>query len=59
MNNTFLNRKLPLILRYFHGSKRYFLCAIAASFLTTALNTITPQIYRISIDEVLGIQAHP
>ncbi len=57
--NTFFHRKLPLILRYFHGSKRYFLCAIAASFLTTTLNTITPQIFRFSIDKVLGSQSYP
>ena len=48
------NRKTELILRYFQGSKRYFACAVAASFVTTALNAVTPQIFRFSIDEVLG-----
>lgn len=47
-------RKAKLILRYFHGSKRYFVCAMAASLLTTALNAVTPQIFRFSIDKVLG-----
>lgn len=41
-------------MRYFHGSKRYFLFAIAASLITTVLNAVTPQIFRFSIDEVLG-----
>ncbi|MCI9283389.1 MAG: ABC transporter ATP-binding protein [Lachnospiraceae bacterium] len=48
------HRKIKLILRYFHGSKRYFLFAIAASLITTVLNAVTPQIFRFSIDEVLG-----
>lgn len=52
------NQKLNLILRFFRGSKRYFLCAIAASFITTALNAITPQIFRFSIDEVLSGQGY-
>lgn len=47
-------RKIKLVLRYFHGSKRYFLCAIAASLATTILNAATPQVFRFSIDEVLG-----
>lgn len=47
-------RKTELILRYFQGSKRYFALAVAASFVTTALNAVTPQIFRFSIDEVLG-----
>ncbi len=48
------HRKAKLILRYFHGSKRYFLCAIFASLAATALNAVTPQIFRFSIDQVLG-----
>ncbi len=46
--------KTKLILRYFHGSKRYFALAVLASFVTTALNAVTPQIFRFSIDQVLG-----
>ena len=48
------HRKIKLILRYFHGSKRYFLCAIFASLATTAFNALTPQIFRFTIDQVLG-----
>ncbi len=48
------HRKAKLILRYFHGSKRYFLCAIFASLAATAFNAVTPQIFRFSIDQVLG-----
>ncbi len=53
------SRKINLILRYFRGSKRYFLCAVAASLATTALNAVTPQIFRFSIDEVLGGSGYP
>ncbi len=52
------NRKLTLIFRFFRGSKRYFLCAVAASFVTTALNAVTPQIFRFSIDKVLSGQGY-
>ena len=52
------NRKLTLIFRFFRGSKRYFLSAVAASFVTTALNAVTPQIFRFSIDKVLSGQGY-
>lgn len=47
-------RKLNLIRRFFDGSKGYFAAAVAASLATTALNALTPQIFRFSIDSVLG-----
>ncbi len=47
-------RKGDLIRRFFDGSKRYFLIALAASLVTTVLNALTPQIFRFSIDSVLG-----
>lgn len=47
-------RKLNLILRFFDGSKGYFAIAMAASLATTILNALTPQIFRFSIDSVLG-----
>lgn len=47
-------RKTELILRYFQGSRRYFACAVLASFVTTGLNAVTPQIFRFGIDRVLG-----
>ena len=47
-------RKGDLIRQFFDGSKRYFLIALAASLVTTVLNALTPQIFRFSIDSVLG-----
>lgn len=47
-------RKLNLIRRFFDGSKTYFAIAVAASLTTTVLNALTPQIFRFSIDSVLG-----
>lgn len=52
MNNR--NRKRNLIRRFFSGSKRYFAAAVLASLMTTGLNALTPQIFRFSIDSVLG-----
>lgn len=49
---------IKLILKFFHGSKRYFLCAVLASLMTTGLNAVTPQIFRFSIDQVLGGGGH-
>lgn len=47
-------RKLNLIHRFFDGSKGYFAAAVAASLATTVLNALTPQIFRFSVDSVLG-----
>ena len=47
-------RKGDLIRQFFDGSKRYFLIALTASLVTTVLNALTPQIFRFSIDSVLG-----
>lgn len=47
------HRKLDLILQFFHGAKAYFLIAVAASLATTALNSLTPQIFRFTVDSVL------
>lgn len=47
-------RKAQLILRFLQGSKGYFIVAIVASLISTVLNALTPQIFRFSIDEVLG-----
>ena len=48
------NRKRNLIRHFFDGSKRYFAIAVLASLTTTGLNALTPQIFRFSIDSVLG-----
>lgn len=53
------NRKLDLIRRFSKGSKKYFAIAVAASFITTVLNALTPQIFRFSIDSVLGGDEYP
>ena len=47
-------RKLNLTRRFFDGSKGYFAAAVAASLAATVLNALTPQIFRFSIDSVLG-----
>lgn len=48
------HRKIHLILKYLKGSKSCFAAAVAASLISTALNALTPQIFRFGIDEVLG-----
>lgn len=48
------HRKLHLIAQFLQGSKGYFAIAVAASLISTILNALTPQIFRFSIDEVLG-----
>lgn len=53
-NRNLKYRKLHLIARFLQGSKVYFAIAVAASLISTILNALTPQIFRFSIDEVLG-----
>lgn len=53
------NRKIQLIGRFFTGAKKFFAAAVAASFLTTILNALTPQIFRFTIDSVLGGKQYP
>ena len=48
------HRKADLVLRFFQGSKKYFLVAVLASLVTTGLNSLTPQIFRFTVDSVLG-----
>ena len=48
-----MKRKIQLILRYFKGAKKYFFFAVLASLVTTALNSLTPQIFRFTVDSVL------
>ena len=47
------NRKIQLTLCFFKGAKRYFIVAVIASFITTVFNSLTPQIFRFTIDSVL------
>lgn len=53
------NRKLELIGRFFTGAKGFFAAAVAASFMTTFFNALTPQIFRFTIDSVLGGASYP
>lgn len=52
------NEKAQLILRFLKGSKKYFAMAVAASFVTTILNALIPQIFRFTVDSVLEGQGH-
>ena len=47
------HRRMNLILRFFKGSKRFFIIAVLASLATTILNALIPQIFRFTIDSVL------
>lgn len=53
------NRKIQLTLRFFKGAKRYFAVAVIASFVTTVFNSLTPQIFRFTIDSVLDGDKYP
>lgn len=53
------SRKLLIIRRFFTGAKKYFVAAVIASFLTTILNALTPQIFRFTIDSVLSGETYP
>ena len=53
------HRRLQLISRFFVGARGAFAAAVAAAFLTTALNSLTPQIFRFTIDSVLGGNEYP
>ncbi len=54
-----MKRKAKLILRFFDGAKSCFLIAVFASLATTLLNSLTPQIFKFTIDEVLGSDKYP
>ena len=54
-----MNRKIKLILRFFSGAKKYFVTAMLASLLTTIFNALTPQIFKFTIDSVLGSDQYP
>lgn len=52
-------RRLQLISRFFAGARGAFAAAAAASFITTILKSLTPQIFRFTIDSVLGGSKYP
>ncbi len=43
---------------FFSNAKKYFIIAVLASFLSTGLNALTPQVFRFTIDSVLGSQEY-
>lgn len=47
-------RRIDLVLRFFKGSKRFFVIAVLASLATTILNALIPQVFRFTVDSVLG-----
>ena len=53
------NRKIQLTFRFFKGAKKYFAVAVIASFITTVFNSLTPQIFRFTIDSVLEGDKYP
>lgn len=53
------NRKFRITAKFFTGAKKYFVMAVFASFITTILNSLTPQIFRFTIDFVLGSNQYP
>ena len=54
-----MKRKVKLIQRFFKGAKIYFVTAIFASLMMTLLNSLTPQIFKFTIDSVLGSNEYP
>lgn len=53
------HRRLQLTSRFFVGARGAFAAAVAAAFLTTALNSLTPQIFRFTIESVLDGKDYP
>lgn len=53
------NRKIQLTFCFFKGAKKYFAVAVIASFITTVFNSLTPQIFRFTIDSVLDGDKYP
>lgn len=53
------SRKIRMTAQFFYGAKRYFAIAVLASLITTVLNAFTPQIFRFTIDSVLGSRKYP
>lgn len=53
------NRKIQLTFRFSKERKKYFAVAVIASFITTVFNSLTPQIFRFTIDSVLDGDKYP
>ncbi len=48
------NLRMAVILKYSKGIKRYFLYTVLFSLVATALNSLTPQVIRLTVDNVIG-----
>lgn len=46
--------RYQVILKFLNGSKMLFIFALIASILNTIFNALTPQIFKITIDSILG-----
>lgn len=51
------HRRLELAVRFAEGSKKYFAIALTASLIMTTLNTLLPQIFKVTVDSILGEDA--
>lgn len=52
------HKKTKWMGRFFQNARTYFIIAVLASFLSTGLNALTPQVFRFTIDSVLGSQEY-
>lgn len=58
MKESLKRKKQPGMIRHFLRESRYlFAAALLFSMLNTALNAVTPQIIRVSVDSLIGGQA--
>ena len=53
-NNPKTYTKLSLVWEFLKGSKAYFAVSVAAVLLVNALDMLTPQIIRTTVDSVIG-----
>ncbi len=59
MNTEFklsAKEKLAMIFRYLRGVKRHFALGLLFIVLSMAFNALTPQIVRVTVDSVLGVE---
>ncbi len=54
MMNSKFSERIGVIAEYSKGLKRFFILALLFSMTATVLNTISPQIIRITVDSVIG-----
>ena len=54
MQQTKKKGSLPLVMRFMHGSKRWFALGLGVSVLVTLVDMVLPQIYSATVDSVIG-----